>query len=169
VNFIDFIIIFFILILCIRGYLKGFVNELFSLCILGVGLGLAFYLYRPLGEKFLQFIENTDLALICAFFFIFILVTIFFIIVRNIIVQFVERMNLTDIDSFLGLLIGLFKGLLVAGLVLIFLRNHPVLHLDEAIARSFLYVHLERIIRAIFSLLPERIMIPVYRFLGIVV
>jgi membrane protein required for colicin V production len=169
VNFIDFIIIFFILILCIRGYLKGFVNELFSLCILGVGLALAFYLYRPLGETFLQFIENTELALISAFFFVFILVTILFIIIRNIIAQFVERMNLTDIDSFLGLLVGLLKGLLVAGLVLIFLRNHPVLRLDEAIDRSLLYVYLERILRAFFLLLPERVVIPVYRFLGIVV
>jgi membrane protein required for colicin V production len=169
VNFIDFIVIFFALILCIRGYLKGFVNELFSLLILVVGLTLAFILYRPLGEIFEQFLENSDLALISAFFSVFIMVTIFFIIVRNVIVQLVDRMNMTDIDSFLGLIVGLLKGLLVSGLLLIFLRNHPVMRLDEAIDRSFLYSYLERIIHAFISLLPERVVIPVYRVLGIVV
>ena len=157
------------LILCIRGYLKGFVNELFSLLILVVGLTLAFVLYRPLGEIFEQFLENSDLALISAFFSVFIMVTIFFIIVRNVIVQLVDRMNMTDIDSFLGLIVGLLKGLLVSGLLLIFLRNHPVMRLDEAIDRSFLYAYLERIILAFISQLPERVVIPVYRVLGIVV
>jgi len=168
-NFIDIIIIIFVLVLCIRGYLRGFVNELFSLLIIGVGLTFAFLFYRPLSGIFLEFLENTDLSLIFSFFSIFILVTLFFIIVRNIIVQFVERMNLTDIDAFLGVIVGLFKGLLICGFILIFLKYHPVLRIDEVIVRSFLYPYLERIILACVSLLPEGIVVSIYRIFGIMV
>ena len=143
-NLIDIIIIIFVIVLCIRGYLKGFVNELFSLLIIGIGLTVAFLLYQPLSQAFGDFIENDDLALILSFFSIFVLVVIFLIIVRNILIQFVERMNLTDIDSFLGLIVGLFKGLIICGAILVFLRYHSVLRIDRAINRSLLYPFLER-------------------------
>ena len=87
-NFIDIIIIILVLILCIRGYLKGFINELFSLLIIGVGLVGAFLFYRPLSEVFLEFMESSDVALVLSFFALFILISIFLIIIRNIVVQF---------------------------------------------------------------------------------
>jgi membrane protein required for colicin V production len=112
-NFIDIIIIILVLILCIRGYLKGFINELFSLLIIGVGLVGAFLFYRPLSEVFLEFMESSDVALVLSFFALFILISIFLIIIRNIVVQFVDRLNLTDIDALLGVIVGLLKALVL--------------------------------------------------------
>jgi membrane protein required for colicin V production len=167
-NFVDILAIILILILCIRGYLKGFVNEIFSLLIIVLGLTGAFILYRPLGTVFLDFIENTDIALVFAFFSIFILITIFLIILRNILVQFIERLNLTDADSILGIIIGLVKGVLLLGIVLVFLKHHPVFRIDELIGRSFFYPYLESLIVSLVSLLPENAALIMGRILGTV-
>ncbi len=167
-NFIDIIIIILVLILCIRGYLKGFINELFSLLIIGLGLVGAFLFYRPLGVVFLEFVENSDLAFVLAFFVLFILISVFLIIIRNVIVQFVVRLNLTDIDALLGVIVGLFKALILVGLVLVFLKNHPVFRIDESIQRSFLYPYLERMLLALISVFPDRISVFLYKVLGVV-
>lgn len=166
-NFIDVIIIILVIILCIRGYLKGFVNELFSLLILGLGLFGAFLFYQPLSVVFLEFVDNVDVALVFSFFALFILISIFLIIIRNVIVQFVDRLNLTDIDSLLGVVVGLLKALVLCGVVFVFLRYHPVFRIDESIERSFIYPYLERILIAFLSLFPGRISLLLYSFLGI--
>ena len=167
-NFIDIISIILVLILCIRGYLKGFINELFSLIIIGVGLVGAFLFYRPLSEVFLEFMESSDVAQVLSFFALFILISIFLIIIRNIVVQFVDRLNLTDIDALLGVIVGLLKALVLCGVILVFLKHHPVLRIDEPIERSLLYPYLERIIVVLISLFPERVAVLLYRTLGIV-
>jgi membrane protein required for colicin V production len=167
-NFIDIIIIIIVLILCIRGYLKGFVNELFSLLIIGLGLLGAFLFYRSLSAVFLEFVDNADVALVFSFFALFILISIFLIIIRNVVVQFVDRLNLTDMDALLGVIVGLCKALLLCGVIFVFLRYHPVFRIDESIDRSFIYPYLERFIIAILSLFPGRVSLLLYRVLGIV-
>jgi hypothetical protein len=67
------------------------------------------------------------------------------------------------------LIVGMVKGLIICGAVLVFLRYHPVLRIDRAIGRSFLYPFLERMVLALVSLLPDRVAFPLYRILGIVV
>jgi membrane protein required for colicin V production len=167
-NFIDIIIIVLVLILCIRGYLKGFVNELFSLLIIGLGLLGAFLFYRPLSEVFLEFVDNSDVALVFSFFALFILISIFLIIIRNVIVQFVDRLNLTDMDALLGVIVGLLKALILCGVVFVFLKYHPVFRFDESIERSFIYPYLERALVAFISIFPGRVSLLLYRILGIV-
>ena len=167
-NFIDIIILVLVLILCIRGYLKGFINELFSLLIIGLGLLGAFLFYRPLSEVFLEFVDNSDVALVFSFFALFILISIFLIIIRNVIVQFVDRLNLTDMDALLGVIVGLFKALILCGVVFVFLKHHPVFRIDESIERSFIYPYLERVLVAFISIFPGQVSLLLYRILGIV-
>ena len=167
-NFIDIIIIILVLIFCIRGYLKGFINELFSLLIIGVGLVGAFLFYRPLSEVFLEFVESSDVALVFSFFALFVIISIFLIIIRNMVVQFVDRLNLTDMDALLGVVVGLLKALILCGVVFVFLKHHPVFRIDESIERSLIYPYMERILVAIISLFPDRVAVLLYRILGIV-
>ncbi len=167
-NFIDVIIIILVLILCIRGYLKGFINELFSLLIIGLGLLGAFLFYRPLSEVFLEFVESNDVALVFSFFALFVLISIFLIIIRNMVVQFVDRLNFTDMDALLGVVVGLLKALILCGVVFVFLKYHPVFRIDESIERSLIYPYLERILVVFISLFPDRVSVLLYRILGIV-
>ena len=66
-NIIDLIIIVAVLIFCIKGYLKGFINELFSLLIIILGLIVSFLFYKSLSSVVYTFIENKDLAFIISF------------------------------------------------------------------------------------------------------
>jgi membrane protein required for colicin V production len=154
-NLIDIIIIIFAIVLCIRGYLRGFINEVFSLLIIICGLIGAFLFYRPLSETFMEFIGSRDLSMILAFFAIFIFITIVLIIIRNMLIRVIDRLNLADIDNILGVVVGLIKGLLICGVILVFLKNHPVFRIDEMIGRSSLFPYLITL-----SLLREDIYIP---------
>jgi membrane protein required for colicin V production len=166
-NLIDIIIIIFAIVLCIRGYLRGFINEVFSLLIIICGLIGAFLFYRPLSETFMEFIGSRDLSMILAFFAIFIFITIVLIIIRNMLIRVIDRLNLTDIDNILGVVVGLIKGLLICGVILVFLKNHPVFRIDEMIGRSSLFPYLEKIFISLIALLPERIMVFINKVLGI--
>jgi membrane protein required for colicin V production len=166
-NVFDIVIIGCVLFFCIKGYFHGFVNEIFSLIILAAGLLLSFLFCRPLASVFAAFVENKDLALILAFVGIFIAVTLVLLVIRNTLLNIIERVNMTDADSILGALIGLFKGALLCGLVSIFLKNHKVLHLEQPIRGSLIFPILERAVTALLLMLPDRVLDVARRVLGI--
>ena len=166
-NFIDVIIIIVVVIFCIKGFLRGFLKELFSVLIIVVGLIGAFLFYRALNGVMNTLIENGDLSLILSFAAIFVGITILLVIIRNTLLRFVDTLNFFDIDHVLGVVIGLFKGILICGAALIFLYNHPVLNLDRAIGRSTLFPLLARVFTALLSLLPERVLATAYFILGL--
>ncbi len=166
-NIIDLIIIIAVLIFCIKGYLKGFINELFSLLIIILGLTVSFLFYKSLSSVVYTFIENKDLAFIVSFLSIFILVTILLIIIRNTLTNLIDSLNFTGVDYILGLFIGLIKGIILCSALLIFLKNNPVLKIDVAIKRSYIYPFLEKILITFLSFFPENLKIIIYRVLDI--
>ena len=156
-NFIDLIIIILIIALCIRGYFKGFINELFSLGIVILGLIGAFLFYRTLSTVLKNYIQNTDLALIASFFIILVVIAIVLIIIRNTVTLIVDRINLTDIDYLLGVAVGFVKGVLLCGFIFIFLKHHQIFNIDVIIAKSRLYPFIERLFMSIISILPDTV------------
>ena len=137
-NIIDVVIIIFVLIFCVKGYIKGFINEIFTLIIIILGLTGSFLFYKPLSTSVFTFIENRSLSFIVSFLSIFVFITVVLIIIRNAITKMVDSFQLTNIDYLLGLLVGLIKGTVLIGAILIFLKNHPVMNLDITISRSFI-------------------------------
>jgi membrane protein required for colicin V production len=166
-NAVDIVIVAFALFFCIKGYFHGFVNELFSFVILTAGLVLSFLFCNPVARVLAAFVENKDLVLILAFVGIFISVTLVLLVIRNTLLNVIERVNMNDADSIFGALIGLFKGALLCGIVFIFLKNHKVLHLDQSIRGSLIFPFLERIVTALILLLPERVVGIARRVLGL--
>jgi membrane protein required for colicin V production len=166
-SFIDVIIVILVIIFCVKGFLRGFIKELFSILIIVLGLLGAFLFYRTLNDVISLFFENQDLSLIISFVLIFVGITILLVIIRNTLLKFVDTLNFADVDHILGIILGIVKGVLVCGVIFIFLKNHPVLRLDRAIARSVIFPYIERMFMAIISLLPERILATAYLILGI--
>lgn len=166
-NIIDLIIVFFILIFCIKGYLKGFLHELFSLLILILGLAVSFLFYKTLSSFFVEFIKNRDLSLIVSFLLIFITITILLITVRNAIQNVVDSYNFTEIDYVLGVIIGFVKGFLIIGTILVFLKNRRVFIIERTIDGSSLYPVVERIITGIVSIISDRFRLLVDRISGL--
>ena len=167
-NFIDVIIIVLVVIFCIKGFLRGFLKELFSVLIIVLGLVGAFLFYRALDTVMSVLIENEDLSLILSFAAIFIGITILLVIVRNTLIRFTDTLNFSDVDHVMGVVIGLFKGVLVCGAVFVFLYYHPVFKLDRAIDRSMLFPLIDRMFMALLSLLPGRALATAYLILGVV-
>ena len=163
----DIVIIGCVLFFCVKGYFHGFVNELFSLVIIGAGVLLSVLFCRPVARALAQFMENKDLAFILAIVGIFIVSTLVLLVIRNTLLNAIERVEMTDADSILGAIVGFFKGVLICGLVSIFLKNHRVLHLDQPIRGSLLFPILERVVTALLMLLPDRALELARRVLGI--
>jgi len=166
-NVIDVLIILIFIFFCIKGFMKGFVHELFSLLIIFLGLVLSFLFYRSLGYIIFDFIKNRQLSLILSFLSIFIAVTVILLILRNQVRDIIDDLNLRDIDRFLGLCIGLGKGLLLSSAFLVFLKNHPVMEIDSAISNSLFYPVIERMFFSLLSFLPDYVSGKVMRVLGI--
>jgi membrane protein required for colicin V production len=166
-NILDIVIIVVGLVFCIRGFLKGFVHELFMLGILVLGLSGALLFFRPLGSAMQETIRNQDLSLILAFFIIFAAIALFLVILRNALIGLIERINLSDMDYLLGILVGLLEGLLLCSVILLFLENHPVLKIDRIIASSRLYPHIKSIFMLLTRVLPEAVRTPFFRVLGL--
>ena len=164
-NIIDVIIIIFVLIFCIKGYIKGFISEIFTLIIIVLGLAGSFLFYKPLSTSVFSFIENSSVSYIVSFVAIFVFITVVLLVIRNAITKMVDSFQLTNIDYFLGLLVGLLKGTVLICAILIFLKNHPVMNLDITISRSFIFPFLEKIFYIALSVFPENIEIFIYRVL----
>jgi uncharacterized membrane protein required for colicin V production len=163
----DIVIIGCVLFFCVKGYFHGFVNELFTLVIIGAGTLLSVLFCRPVAGVIAQFTENKDLALILAIVGIFIISTLVLLVIRNTLLNAIERVEMTDADSILGAVVGFFKGVLICGLVSIFLKNHMVLHLERPIGGSLLFPVLERLVTSLLTLLPDKAIELARRALGI--
>jgi membrane protein required for colicin V production len=166
-NVIDILIILIFIFFCIKGFIKGFVHELFSLLIIVLGLIISFLFYRPLGSIVFDYMKNRELSLILSFLSIFLLITVILLVLRNRVLDLVDDLNLSDIDRFLGLFIGMGKGFLLSSTFLVFLTNHPVMDIDSVISNSLFYPIIERVFFSFLSLLPEHVSGKVMRVLGI--
>jgi len=165
-NVMDVIIVIVVLIFTIRGYMRGFINEVFSFLIIMIGLIAAFLFYKPLSNLVYEFVNNRDLSFILSFIFLFIFVTILLIMIRNVLLNLVESLNFSDADAVMGLVLGALKGTLLCGLVLIFLANHSILNIDRIIRSSFSFQYIEKVFFAFISILPDKISSFIVRFLG---
>ena len=164
-NFIDIILLIILIFFALRGYRRGFVYEIFSIGIIVIGLLASFLFFKQVAIIFNQYFNNRDLSLILAFLAIFIGVSISLITMRNILSNLIESLNLTDIDSILGLLLAVVKTVLVVSIILLFLENHPVFDLDKPIKRSFVFPYIKRVFFAFMSLLPIKIRLIIYSIL----
>jgi len=165
-NLIDIIIIIIVVVFCIRGYLKGFLHGIFILLIIVLGLAGGFLFYRQLSVLLSGYIGSGDGARILSFFCIFIGITIILLIIRNMMTRFMDRLQLTDLDYILGVFLGLVKGVLLCGLILIFLKNHPVFKIDEIIGKSLFFPFLQRLFTALISLMPDSMSVFIRMILG---
>jgi membrane protein required for colicin V production len=166
-NIIDISLLIVLVIFSIRGYVKGFIHELFSLMIIILGIALALLFYRQFGSVLETVIQNEDLSLILSFIAIFICTTVLMVAIRNALTSLVESLNIADLDSMFGLLVGLTKGVLLLSFLLVFITHRQILRLQKITESSFFYPFLERFLLAILSVLPDTIYNGIIRFLGI--
>ena len=139
---LDLIFIVLMGLLVLRGFLKGFAGELFSLASLALALvsSLLFYNFGSLilrsvfKQELLQIAPVPEiLAFLGIFIFVFILGKFAGSIVKGIIVS----LRLDGLDKFLGLLLGFAEALALIGLVLFLLNLQSVFDPGPLLDQSF--------------------------------
>jgi len=127
VQTLDIIFIVLLGLLVLRGFLKGFTGEFFSIASVALGIIAAFLLFKS-GGAFLRerYIQVPFLPEILAFIAIFVIVFIAGKLLEHIIQDIVKRLNLHTFDKVMGIFLGLAEGFALIILVLFVLVNQPL-------------------------------------------
>ena len=119
---LDWIILIVMLIGLIGGLVKGVIRQIFSLGGLILGIILGTLLYQPFAGLLLRIFRMSDqTARIVAFVIILLLVPIVCGLLGKALSKLVHAANLGFIDRLLGGVFGLFKVVLIMGLVIMVL------------------------------------------------
>jgi membrane protein required for colicin V production len=125
---VDIAFTMLILIITVRAALHGFIEELFGMAWLILGLLFAVNFYNKGADlvrtKILQDVKILPevLAFIGLFLIVFIVVKIIAFILKDI----VNRINLGGIDRFLGVLFGILEGFLAIALIIFIINIQPL-------------------------------------------
>lgn len=123
---IDIVFASLVVILVIRCFLKGFIEEFMSMAALVLGLIFAFIFFKP-GALFLtERFGVTVLPELASFSALFVIAFVVVKILEHILGDIIDRVNLTSVDRALGFVLGLVEGLLVVCFSLFVLSVQPL-------------------------------------------
>ena len=131
-NALDFIILFIIFTSGLYSLFRGFIREVFSILSLVLGLLLAVKFYHVPAHQLSSWVNDLMIRNIIGFIFIFIGVSLVITLSGIIIRKFFTLCKLGALDRVFGVLLGLLKGIFI-GMVIIFLlisflpHDHPLL------------------------------------------
>ncbi len=141
----DIIFLGLILILAIRGGLKGFIFELFSIVVFFVAILIASQFGYLLGPQFSKIITSPSLLPVVTFLTMFVISFIILRIVAMSTLRILQYNQLLSVSSLLGFLLGIFQGILLCGFLIFIIQNTNVFNLKAFLDASVIAPHLERI------------------------
>jgi membrane protein required for colicin V production len=140
---VDIVFVLLVLILAIRGAIKGFVSEIGSMAALILGFGGAIVFYKPLSSLIGRYIGQSMWNPLIAFLVLFLALYLVVKLLERLLQNIVERLNLNRLDSVLGFFLGLAEAVLLIGVVLFALNWQPFFDprslLSESIFARFLF------------------------------
>jgi membrane protein required for colicin V production len=140
VVFLDLIFMILLVLMMIRGRVRGFLLEVFSWASLILGILAAVYFYKAAGalmrEKY--FPNQKALPDILAFLLLFIVVFLVMKMLQKILNDVVKGVKLGGVDKFLGTIFGLIEGVALVSLVLFVLSIQPLFDVSALLEESFL-------------------------------
>jgi membrane protein required for colicin V production len=135
---LDIVFTMLILIIVVRAALNGFVEEVFGMAWLILGLIFAVSFYRK-GAMFIRTKILEDVKIlpeVLAFIILFVIVFVIVKIITSILKDIVQRIRLGGLDHFLGALFGIFEGLLAAALILFVIDIQPLFDKNPVLKNS---------------------------------
>jgi membrane protein required for colicin V production len=133
VNFavIDIVFAVVILVLTVRGLLRGFIEEVFSLGALVLGLAAAVLFSGSLARPVEQtFGIPAGWGQVVAFLAVFLVVYIVLKLVEKALHGLAEKVQLENLDKALGFIFGLLEGMVFVALAILVLRLQPFFNVD---------------------------------------
>jgi len=136
---LDVVFIGIIIVFTLQCGSQGFVSKLMSMAALIFGLVAAIFFFRWGGdiirEQFMP--EVKILPEVIAFAMLFLIVFAVFRIVEVVLKTFVEKIKLSSVDRFLGVIFGLAEGAIVVCLLLFLISIQPFFDSDSLLKGSF--------------------------------
>ena len=138
---LDMVFIVLLGLLVLRGFLKGFTGEFFSIASLALALIAAVFLYKNgavfLRSRFFQKpLEGTIVPEIISFLAVFVIVFIAGKIIEYIVKDIISRLNLDALDKILGIVLGLAEAFALIVLLLFLLQIQPLFDPSQLIGKS---------------------------------
>ena len=135
---IDMVFIGLIILMVIHGFVKGFVEEIFSWAtiVLAIWMGVLFY---SAGGAFIRtrIMENVRVVPeVLAFVAIFIIVTFVLKMLERVLKDVIQGANLGTVNKILGAVFGVIEGLAVTTLIIFVLRVQPLFDASNIIGES---------------------------------
>jgi membrane protein required for colicin V production len=135
---LDLIFIVIAGLLVLRGFLKGFTGEFFSIASVAFSVIVAVLFFKS-GAGFLRsrYLQMELLPEILAFLAVFIIVFIAGKIIGHIVHDIINRLNLDTLDKVLGIFLGLAETIAIVVLVLFLLVNQHLFNSTYLLEQSF--------------------------------
>jgi len=153
-NWLDIVLAAILFVAVARSLWTGFSRSVGSLLGIFVGFWVAVHQVSSLGRRLAPFIEDETLRLLTAFCLLFFVVYLGFFIGGILAHGLFKALKLGWIDRFLGAVMGLFKGMVLVG-VIVFVLTLFLPAKSPVLRESCLYPRFGQIARAISVLVPD--------------
>lgn len=149
---LDILIVIIVLVPVIIGLSSGFLKNLFGFTAIILGLFIA----TNFNSEIAGFFSSMGLPSQIANGFAFLGVIVFFYILGGFIAGKISNLNrlTSTVDRFLGALFGILQGLLIASVILLFLKFFNFIS-DEGVSNSLLYPYVAGVAPEILSLIAK--------------
>jgi len=155
-NTLDVIFGILLLFLSLRGMLRGFVGEVFSIGAVALGLGAGYFFGPSVAPVVEQKLHLPGWGSVVAFLGVFLLVYVLLKIIEKLFRGFIESLHLQNLDKALGLFLGIGEGLILILLLLWVLRIQPIFDAKALLQESWIARFLLPLSHSLFRNLPSR-------------
>ena len=142
---IDLVFMILIGLMALRGYLKGFVEELFSWATKLLAFGAAVFLFRRVGELLRGKFENLQNVPVIADIFGFVAVFVGTIIIMKMLERLLKDVVAKDkmkgLNKIIGFIFGIAEGFAITAIILFILDIQPIFD-TNAIFEGSIFVNL---------------------------
>jgi membrane protein required for colicin V production len=133
---IDVVFLVLIVVLAIRGAIRGFVTEIGSVAALVVGLGGAILFYKPLAALIGRLFGVSMWNPLIAFLILFLLLYLVIKLLERLLHAVFDKLNLERLDRAIGFFLGLAEGLLAVCVLLFLLNWQPLFDARKLLEHS---------------------------------
>ncbi len=153
-NWLDILLGSILLLGLMRGIWTGFSRSVSSLLGLVLGFWVAVNYFPPLSLRLSQFIKDPMWCPLIAFFLLFVLVYLSFVLAGMLVQTLLKAIKLGWMDRLMGAIVGLSKGLILTG-VIVFLLTVFLPSDSPVLKGSALYPRLTKVAKMLGNLVPE--------------
>lgn len=137
-NSLDIVFAIIIVFLSVRGLIRGFLGEFFSIGSVVAGLGAAVFFSSALAGPVERTLGVSGWGQVISFLGLFLVTYLLMKFIERTLRRGMEGISLQNLDKALGFFLGLGEGIIVTGLLILVLRAQPLFDFTALLEGSLL-------------------------------